>query len=460
MIRRRGVRSAVLAAALGISAQWLCPGVARAQGPNACPEGKQITADTAGHCCWQGQVWNGARCVGAPASCPAGFQADAQKQDCLMLACPAGKVRKEGAHCCWPGQGYSHARNACIGTPVCPKGLEPQGTDDCVPLDKDGDGILNAADKCPDQPEDINHFEDTDGCPDEQKRLALVAAEQERKQREAAVNAVHPLESLGNARYVGGFGFLVSAPDAGNATPEATSSAEEPIAVPPGRGLGQTEWDLILHAGYAHWTDPTGQGLYDVAGATMGFGVRPEFRGVGRLLTVWADLRATMGIGGGNFAGGSQSVLGFGGHGQLGVDLQPWTFVGVGPFAGYRLDHFSVSPSSGGNGSGGSSWNATDSGPEFGGHVRLRTRDTPGRPGLFYFDAELFSRGGSDMSGVYQRDEIGLRTSRSFGLYLLAEIRLSASGSVTPGTFQDPADMFAKTMPSQTQLGGGVLWGF
>jgi len=32
--------------------------------------------------------------------------------------------------------------------------------------DRDGDGILDDADKCPDDPEDIDAFEDGDGCPD------------------------------------------------------------------------------------------------------------------------------------------------------------------------------------------------------------------------------------------------------------------------------------------------------
>jgi outer membrane protein OmpA-like peptidoglycan-associated protein len=34
------------------------------------------------------------------------------------------------------------------------------------PGDKDGDGILDTADKCPNDPETYNGFEDTDGCPD------------------------------------------------------------------------------------------------------------------------------------------------------------------------------------------------------------------------------------------------------------------------------------------------------
>ena len=32
--------------------------------------------------------------------------------------------------------------------------------------DRDGDGIVDAIDKCPDDPEDFDGFEDDDGCPD------------------------------------------------------------------------------------------------------------------------------------------------------------------------------------------------------------------------------------------------------------------------------------------------------
>ncbi len=35
-----------------------------------------------------------------------------------------------------------------------------------TPTDRDGDGILDDADQCPDEPEDIDTFEDEDGCPD------------------------------------------------------------------------------------------------------------------------------------------------------------------------------------------------------------------------------------------------------------------------------------------------------
>jgi hypothetical protein len=53
-----------------------------------------------------------------------------------------------------------------------------------VPIDKDNDGIPNAVDKCPDQPEDKNGYEDQDGCPDEDQRVAAVEADQQRAMQE------------------------------------------------------------------------------------------------------------------------------------------------------------------------------------------------------------------------------------------------------------------------------------
>lgn len=42
----------------------------------------------------------------------------------------------------------------------------PVGPDGCPDNDLDGDGIPNDRDECPEDPEDIDRFEDTDGCPD------------------------------------------------------------------------------------------------------------------------------------------------------------------------------------------------------------------------------------------------------------------------------------------------------
>ena len=39
--------------------------------------------------------------------------------------------------------------------------------DGCADLDNDEDGVLDEHDKCPDEPEDIDGFEDDDGCHDD-----------------------------------------------------------------------------------------------------------------------------------------------------------------------------------------------------------------------------------------------------------------------------------------------------
>jgi outer membrane protein OmpA-like peptidoglycan-associated protein len=45
-------------------------------------------------------------------------------------------------------------------------GRDQQATDQWDSSDRDGDGIPNELDKCPDEPEDVDGFEDEDGCPD------------------------------------------------------------------------------------------------------------------------------------------------------------------------------------------------------------------------------------------------------------------------------------------------------
>jgi outer membrane protein OmpA-like peptidoglycan-associated protein len=39
--------------------------------------------------------------------------------------------------------------------------------DECIPKDRDGDGIVDGSDACPDQAEDLDAFQDVDGCPDD-----------------------------------------------------------------------------------------------------------------------------------------------------------------------------------------------------------------------------------------------------------------------------------------------------
>ena len=50
----------------------------------------------------------------------------------------------------------------------CPEGTAPDGINGCADAtgDRDHDGIPDKEDKCPDQPEDHDGFEDDDGCPD------------------------------------------------------------------------------------------------------------------------------------------------------------------------------------------------------------------------------------------------------------------------------------------------------
>jgi outer membrane protein OmpA-like peptidoglycan-associated protein len=42
----------------------------------------------------------------------------------------------------------------------------PAASIEPAPADTDGDGVVDGADRCPDQPEDRDSFEDEDGCPD------------------------------------------------------------------------------------------------------------------------------------------------------------------------------------------------------------------------------------------------------------------------------------------------------
>jgi outer membrane protein OmpA-like peptidoglycan-associated protein len=50
----------------------------------------------------------------------------------------------------------------------CPEDAPPPPPPPVVPTDKDsdGDGIMDSKDKCPNDPEDFDGFEDTDGCPE------------------------------------------------------------------------------------------------------------------------------------------------------------------------------------------------------------------------------------------------------------------------------------------------------
>jgi outer membrane protein OmpA-like peptidoglycan-associated protein len=62
------------------------------------------------------------------------------------------------------GDGIVDANDKCPDAPEDKDGFEDQ--DGCPDIDNDGDKVLDAVDKCPLEPETMNGFEDEDGCPD------------------------------------------------------------------------------------------------------------------------------------------------------------------------------------------------------------------------------------------------------------------------------------------------------
>jgi outer membrane protein OmpA-like peptidoglycan-associated protein len=62
------------------------------------------------------------------------------------------------------GDGIKNALDACPDAPEDFDGFQDQ--DGCPDPDNDRDGIKDAADKCPMDPEDIDSYQDEDGCPD------------------------------------------------------------------------------------------------------------------------------------------------------------------------------------------------------------------------------------------------------------------------------------------------------
>ena len=62
------------------------------------------------------------------------------------------------------GDGIADAVDKCPNEPEDKDGFEDD--DGCPDLDNDHDGIADAVDKCPDQPETVNGKDDDDGCPD------------------------------------------------------------------------------------------------------------------------------------------------------------------------------------------------------------------------------------------------------------------------------------------------------
>jgi outer membrane protein OmpA-like peptidoglycan-associated protein len=62
------------------------------------------------------------------------------------------------------GDGLVDRKDRCPDDPEDKDGFEDG--DGCPEVDNDGDGVLDRADRCPDDPEDKDGFEDDDGCPE------------------------------------------------------------------------------------------------------------------------------------------------------------------------------------------------------------------------------------------------------------------------------------------------------
>lgn len=60
--------------------------------------------------------------------------------------------------------GIPNSKDECPRDPEDLDGFEDE--DGCPELDNDGDGIADADDQCPNEPEDMDEFEDENGCPD------------------------------------------------------------------------------------------------------------------------------------------------------------------------------------------------------------------------------------------------------------------------------------------------------
>jgi OOP family OmpA-OmpF porin len=63
------------------------------------------------------------------------------------------------------GDGIPDNLDKCPNEPEDKDGFQDE--DGCPDLDNDGDGIPDALDKCPNEPETFNNYKDDDGCPDE-----------------------------------------------------------------------------------------------------------------------------------------------------------------------------------------------------------------------------------------------------------------------------------------------------
>lgn len=281
---------------------------------------------------------------------------------------------------------------------------------------------------------------------------------------------VAPLQTLGDAAWKDGVGLVRP----GEAPPPVAKDKSwgRPITLAKVPSLRFDEFEFQLQAGKIRY-NPINDGKTDASGATDLSGIllelrlRPEWRSAASPIAAWFEIHLGMMP---RASGPIQlpntvpmkpidahlTHLEFGG--RFGLDVVPITFVGFGPFIGYRGDVFLVSLDDGdslrktGSNTG---YSAIDHGMDYGGHLRLRTQDHTDEPALLYADASMFRRRGSVLTGTYQRLELGVRPGALTVLGLWYQRRSSASGYVSVVEVKDPADVLGKTMAVESAFGIG-----
>ncbi len=101
---------------------------------------------------------------------------------------PVTRIKKTRAKTIAPprdrdGDGINDKDDACPDTPEDMDGF--QDDDGCPEIDNDQDGILDSEDNCPDEPENHNGYQDGDGCPDTAPQIVI---------EDAALTMPEPIE--------------------------------------------------------------------------------------------------------------------------------------------------------------------------------------------------------------------------------------------------------------------------
>ncbi|NUO48325.1 MAG: OmpA family protein [Polyangiaceae bacterium] len=105
-------------------------------------------------------------------------QGDTQNRE-VMIAAPAvepqpARTPPERTATDRDGDGLSDAVDLCPDDPEDMDGFQDE--DGCPDPDNDADGIADVTDKCPNVPEDKNRVEDDDGCPEGSPSAAIASA--------------------------------------------------------------------------------------------------------------------------------------------------------------------------------------------------------------------------------------------------------------------------------------------